>query len=55
VPGELVTMTSSQIDPMGADRRGARGAASDAGGLMLDLAIKERRLVAIESLVVEPR
>src|SRR5271157_3164977 len=33
-----------QVDRMHADRRGARGAASDTGGLMPDLAINERRL-----------
>jgi len=48
-------MSSPQNDHMGADRRDAWGAASEAGGLMLDLAIKERRLVAIESLVMAPR
>src|SRR5271157_47304 len=31
-----------QGDPMHADRRGARGAAADTGGLMPDLAINER-------------
>jgi len=42
-------MCWSEVDRMHADGRGARDAASDTGGLVPDLTIKERRLIAIDS------